>query len=326
MWSGDNSSTHGLCRRGFDERTMRCRRRKKHPGSSHLNSITLPIPSDSVPVNFYNAVSWYSVTLSETGTLQADTESTLTNIDTKIAIYNNEGGLVTFNDDCGNEPNPYLSNVSATGLLAGSYYIVVGFTGTTFSENFTITTNNIQPQNGVLLSVTFTPTPVPILGLFNTGQGLSDGDIDMNYTLTFASHTRGLPIPRPMNRIPYAVEEHPIYDNSPDCGWIGFVGDFNDSHYRVQTTFDLTGYDVNTVTMSLELAVDNILNAVYLNGENTGIIPYNAPRGFGTYPITTGFQSGINTIEIDYGNGYGDCGIRVRLSGTAFRLVEALTV
>lgn len=149
-----------LCHRGFDQRTNRCRIiPKKKPGSSHLNSIRLPLPSENIVVNFHTSVTWYSVIVPTSGTLQADTESTLTNIDTKIGIYNSSGSLVTFNDDSNNEPNPYLSNVSAPGLTAGTYYIVVGFNGMQFGDNFTITTNNIQPQSGVLLSATFTPTP-----------------------------------------------------------------------------------------------------------------------------------------------------------------------
>ena len=305
-WSEDNSSTRQLCRRGFDERTMRCRRRKKHPGSSHLNSITLPIPSDSVPVHFYNAVSWYSVTLSETGTLQADTESTLTNIDTKIAIYNNEGALVTFNDDCGNEPNPYLSNVSAPGLLAGSYYIVVGFTGTTFSENFTITTNNIQPQNGVLLSVTFTPQPYS-WELPTTLRGFALITPDPNWTIVSA----------PIGTTPEPPYPAVQYTNNDYI----FSGNWTPGTYRYQTTFDLTGREAFQLKLSGDIAYGTSFKLI-LNGNiigtgtgdefghfiakkvgstiisGSGLLYYNGgappPNSF-----TAGFIDGINMLVLE---------------------------
>ena len=310
--------------RGFDKRTNRCRMIiPKKPGSSHLKSIRLPVPSENVVVNFSNSVMWYSVIVPTSGTLQADTESTLTNIDTKICIYNSDGSLFWQNDDSGNEPNPYLSNVSAPGLTAGTYYIVVGFTGMQFGENFTITTNNIQPQNGVLLSVTFTPTPVPIPGLFSTGQGISNGEIDQNYTVIYARHPDRM---IPMRRID-ASSVRGGYVDDANSGFIGYEGDYNGATYKVETTFDLTGFDLDTVSISLRLYYNDRIygtdyseapKGVFLNGVNiiSGIgLPENTVVDA---TITSGFQPGINTFRFEWQNQYGSCAIRAILSGTGF--------
>lgn len=145
----------------YDERTRRCRRRKKNlPGSSPLLSIPLNIPSSGIEVPISRGVVWYSVVLTSPGTLQADTLQSALFLDTKIAIYNSDGLLLNVNDDVGGDlysGRAYLSDVSSEGLDAGTYYIAVGFTGMIFGPtNFSVNPNNVQTYEGVSLSVTYT--------------------------------------------------------------------------------------------------------------------------------------------------------------------------
>lgn len=287
-----------LCHRGFDERTNRCRiTRKKNPGSYYLNSIPLLVPSENVVVDFRNSnITWYSVIVPVTGTLQADTESTLTNIDTKICIYNSDGSLFWQNDDSGNEPNPYLSNVSAPGLTAGTYYIVVGFTGMQFGENFTITTNNIQPQSGVVLNVSFTPSPESVTGLYPTNNNASKWTV----------------VSSPDYDIPYLAS--PYYP--------GISTGYSTPGLRTyETTFDLSQFDVTTVNLRMSIEWGHprqiSLNGINIfadsggNGYQNYVVNSSGSQsvltgeGTGNYsslvvttPKAVGFLPGINTISI----------------------------
>lgn len=74
-------------------------------------------------------------------------------------------------------------------------------------------------------------------------------------------------------------------------------------------TFDLTGYDPSSVFISGRLAIDNALRGITLNGVNTGI----SGSGFNkwsNYSISSGFQSGLNTLVFQVYNSGGPGGFR----------------
>ncbi len=90
--------------------------------------------------------------------------------------------------------------------------------------------------------------------------------------------------------------------------------------YVYRTTFDLTGLDEATASLSLRFGVDNSVSDVLLNGAATGV------RG-GTFAVLTngstisqGFVEGINTLDFvvqNLGGSANPSGLRVILSGTA---------
>ncbi len=84
--------------------------------------------------------------------------------------------------------------------------------------------------------------------------------------------------------------------------------------YAYQTTFDLTGYDPNSVSIHGRWSFDDFGNSVLLNGF---LIPFSTvltnTTGFGGYDlfnITSGFQAGVNTLEFVIRNAGGPTGLR----------------
>jgi hypothetical protein len=76
------------------------------------------------------------------------------------------------------------------------------------------------------------------------------------------------------------------------------------STYEYQTTFDLTGFNSATASIFGQLATDNNLTDILINGVSTGITTGFA--GFGAltnFNINSGFVSGINTLDFFLVNG-----------------------
>ena len=100
-------------------------------------------------------------------------------------------------------------------------------------------------------------------------------------------------------------------------------------NYTYRTTFDLTGFDASTAQITMQVAVDNELTAVLLNGANVGFT-YNAFASFSsTFTITTGFVDGTNTLDFVTLNATGSAspaGFRAKLNGTAFRRATTNTM
>lgn len=71
--------------------------------------------------------------------------------------------------------------------------------------------------------------------------------------------------------------------------------------YTFRTTFDLTGFDLSTVAILGSISADDWVQ-IFLNGADTGItLAGFGQRGqfgqFQTFSLTSGFVSGINTID-----------------------------
>lgn len=67
-----------------------------------------------------------------------------------------------------------------------------------------------------------------------------------------------------------------------------------------RTTFDLTGFDPSTALISGTWAVDNVGVDILINGVGTGhTIPYGSAafQLFKPFAITSGFTSGLNTLD-----------------------------
>jgi hypothetical protein len=99
-------------------------------------------------------------------------------------------------------------------------------------------------------------------------------------------------------------------------------------NYTYQTTFDLTGFDPNTASISGQYTDDNTLVEVMLNGKDVGISS-SSQTDFYTlhsFTISSGFVAGVNTLDfVVYNmpqtahpnNGENPSGFRVEMTGTA---------
>jgi VPDSG-CTERM motif len=168
-----------------------------------------------------------------------------------------------------------------------------------------------------------------ITTLFNTGvdatrNPLPDGTIgDPHYSLIVVpggttnirvrTSAGGYPIP------PY------IGDNSTSA-WIGpnndaqIDGPVGTYDYRI--TFDLTGLNPLTASISGGWSSDNNGLAILLNGIDTGNPGTSFTQfqiGFASFSIPAGspFVSGLNTLDFLVNNGGGPTGLRVEMTGEA---------
>lgn len=174
----------------------------------------------------------------------------------------------------------------------------------------------------------------PIPGIFGTGvdvngQLLADGAVDPHYILAVSADAS---YPGPdavvVNQAWPIAPAGPWVANGPDSRWIAPQANQNQSadpvggvnaegDYTYQTTLNLTGYDLSKVRLVGELAVDNTVADVLINGLSTGI----ASQGFEAYipfTITTGLVAGNNTLDFlmaNAGTAPGPTGLRVNLKG-----------
>ena len=169
------------------------------------------------------------------------------------------------------------------------------------------------------------PVPgVAIPGLFNTGVSVN-----------------GTPLPAGVDDPNYQLVAQPGSGLSdvtvtPDGAWV--VGDPTKSrwigvnantagppgNYTYRTTFDLTGFNPATASLSGLMATDDAGISIQLNGTTV-----NVNSGFSAltpFSFTTGFVTGVNTLEFRLNNGGGGpnaTGLRVEgLQGTAVPLTD----
>lgn len=94
--------------------------------------------------------------------------------------------------------------------------------------------------------------------------------------------------------------------------------------YSYQTTFDLTGLDATSASLTGSFAVDNCVTDILINGTSTGEGSSGACgakahyQKFALFSITTGFVSGLNTLTFIVRNtSLSRTGLNVLISGTA---------
>src|SRR5437867_2551555 len=174
----------------------------------------------------------------------------------------------------------------------------------------------------------------PIPGLFNTGvddSGALPGTnrVDPHYLMT-ASPDPDFPGPNAFTLSPgYPVG--PWIAEGPNSRWIAPQADQSSGNagglYTYQTTFDLTGLDPASARITGQLATDNGLATVRLNGTDlTGITSagFTAFTSF-AIPLGSPFVAGTNTLEFDVsnaGNTVNPAGFRVEMTGIATGLGE----
>ena len=171
------------------------------------------------------------------------------------------------------------------------------------------------------------------IALSNTGLG-AEGSAEPNYTLTsspcasascggvFVAITDGYPIP-------------PWIANNAASKWIkpqgGAVDDDPDGDYTYRTTFDLTGLDPTTASITGQWATDNAGGDILVNGISTGYATgIQSYLAFSAFSISGGFVAGLNTLDFLVNNDPCPCnnpsGLRVEMTGTAAAVPEPSTL
>jgi hypothetical protein len=150
--------------------------------------------------------------------------------------------------------------------------------------------------------------PYKPVEIHNTGRGLTAGDEDPHWRIVNSSAND-------FGRARYAVAcrayENMYLPNDPAVSqWISTsnpVGNCPpDTMYTFETEFNLTGYDLSTVTIVAHVLADNGVMGVHINGHSVAFKPWSAVYGqFDTYrkiEIADGFVEGVNRIQFDVWN------------------------
>ncbi|MGD0276024.1 MAG: VPLPA-CTERM sorting domain-containing protein [Syntrophales bacterium] len=170
-----------------------------------------------------------------------------------------------------------------------------------------------------------------VIGLYNTGVDnsntlLSAGAIDPHYTLIQSADPS---FPGPAAYVvddafaAFAWSYTGINANGPYSKWLSPNPDNSLAwgSYIYQTTFNLTGLNPSSALITGQWSTDNEGYDILLNGHSTGntimIGDSHAFCDFHPFTISSGFVSGLNTLDFIVHNDGGPSGIRVEMSGTA---------
>ncbi len=121
---------------------------------------------------------------------------------------------------------------------------------------------------------------------------------------------------------------HPAWiSNNAESNWVGLVGQGTQSvppgSYSFSHEFDLSDWDASTASITIQVAADNRLDDVLLNGESLGIKAPGFNRFQGPFTVNRGFLKNLNNLEFIFTNAGVDpnpSGLHVQLEGTAFPL------
>src|SRR6266581_3257881 len=184
-----------------------------------------------------------------------------------------------------------------------------------------------------------------IPGLFNTGVDnsgalLSAGAVDAHYKLITSADTN---FPGPDSIVvnqdfPIAGEagNGPWLTNGPISKWIapqadqtccglgtaGGNGGNLPGDYVYRISFNLSGFDLSTVKITGQWAVDSEGVEIKINGTSTGTkippFPPQPSESWHPFTITSGFVDGVNTLDfvVNRSSGKYPTGLRAEVSGT----------
>ena len=175
---------------------------------------------------------------------------------------------------------------------------------------------------GLALGLAGPASADPITGLFNTGV---TGAVDTHYTVISGP---GITTPQPA----FQVTSPPaVYVESPSSNWIWVNASGNatiNSPYTFELTFNLTGLNPSTASISGQWAVDDI-GSMTLNGTSIGTgltITGTSPTNFSTFhnfTLTGGFVTGVNHLDFTVTDRLNPGGLNVTgLTGSATAVPE----
>ena len=188
---------------------------------------------------------------------------------------------------------------------------------------------------GLALALTVIAVPAGaavLTDLYSTGVDAAgvalvggDGTVDPHYTVT-SSDISGVVTPVAAQTYyngAYAAE-------SAASRWISYSGSpfAGVGNVSIATTFDLTGFDASTASISGLWGVDND-GEIFLNGVTTGITLTGSNGSNFTvlhaFSITSGFVSGVNTLSFAVFDSGSPLAVRAELTGNATAVPEPAT-
>ena len=270
---------------------------------------------------------------SDTGTDRTDLITSLAD----LTIGNVESGAtVEYSVDSGQSWNPSFSAVEGTNVLEVRQVDVAGNVSPWTPFEFTLDTGRPVAPVTMLANDTGS-SPIDrvtsdgtlmheetLATLFGTGvdaagQLAANWATDLHYTLV------SLPGGSDVVRVATADNGYPIGAWISATGASSWIGPASDNalngpggQYVYRTTFDLTGIDPGSVSISGMWAADDFGAEILINGTSEGSATWNSPGywSFETFTVTSGFVDGINTLDFVLVNGGGPTGLRVEMTGT----------
>jgi hypothetical protein len=154
--------------------------------------------------------------------------------------------------------------------------------------------------------------PFKPITTFNTGKGLVPGDEDPHWRITAGvqcEHYNGSQF-----AVVCEADYRYLANEADKSQWISLANPVRpgappNSIYTFTTTVDLTGFDLNTVTLAAQVIADNGIHAARVNGQPVSFAPWtlNEPmqkfNRFVVIEINEGLRPGLNTIDFDVFNG-----------------------
>ena len=203
---------------------------------------------------------------------------------------------------------------------------------------YVVTAMNTLGESAASSAAGATPKPNgvgSIAGLFSTGldgsgNPLADGVTDAHYSLVSAPGGTG--------GAPFVTLQHFPIGNGlwmPDTAtskWISPIADeqkYTDApgNYTYQTTFTVYG-DPTAVQIACQLAGDDTVSAIVLNGKTIATNLANDFTTFKAYTINSGFVAGANTLQFivsNLGTSANPTGFRCELKGTQGAAAASVT-
>ncbi len=154
-------------------------------------------------------------------------------------------------------------------------------------------------------------------GVDGTGTPLSNNAAETHYTLvSVPSGTTSLRVATSVNGFPIG----PWLGDDSLSAWIGPASDGSlngpAGNYDYQTTFDLTGFDPATASITGQWSMDDAGVDILING--VSISPTSSDfTSWTSFSVNSNFVAGINTLDFVINNTGGPTGLRVEMSGTA---------
>ena len=164
---------------------------------------------------------------------------------------------------------------------------------------------------------------VPISTFYDTGVDASHATLANNAAETHYAIISTPDGSAPGVRVATSANGFPIPPWLGDDSLSAWIGPKTDSaldgavgQYDYRTTFDLTGFNANAAALTGQWAADNAGVDILINGVSAGQT-VNGFSAFSSFAVTSGFISGLNTIDFLVRNDGGPTGLRVEGALTA---------
>jgi PEP-CTERM motif len=163
-------------------------------------------------------------------------------------------------------------------------------------------------------------------GVDGTGTPLPNGAAEIHYSLvSVPGGTTALQVATSANGFPIG----PWLGDDSLSAWIGPASDTSldgpAGIYDYQTTFDLTGFDPATASITGQWSMDDAGVDILINGVSTGPASSDFTSWTG-FSVSSNFVAGINTLDFVINNAGGPTGLRVEMSGSADPVPEPATM